>query len=430
MAVEYGTRIVSPPELDDLRQVLGDPHLRLEDLGVSPNINPFAKHKFVRYAKLDDLTEQELRDTNYGLRFHTAFAPDQLEQGFEYLRPDGANWHFRLDDMIGYDHTSSAPMRGYGDIELRLIGGGSHTFWFMGRLPSIYDLTLADFPALENFYPCLVISTPKGLLQWKTAENKFGEEGDKAITVTYDELNKFVDKGPYTYLLCGFSTKQTSFSAMQQFGQFTSLPSDEDLTGKITISNRVNIDVEFLYIKDNIQLGENTFEDINKYAGLLSIDGSRNWRYGVGNSGNIALVARITNNENAISIARAALEFNVFPTIVEHQNEVIAKPSRTFLMTMNGLTGQAEAINSNIYISFKPGETKYIGWNLPNIALTTSTGNVAFPTDSMKADMIVALQYKTGAGKTTLGSVAGPLRVKSGMTDTDDPILGPIISEP
>lgn len=118
--------------------------------------------------------------------------------------------------------------------------------------------------------------------------------------------------------------------------------------------------------------------------------------------------------------------FNVFPTLVESENEVNTVAKQTFLMTMNGLTGQAEAINNNMYLSFKQGETKYIGWNLPNIAATMANGHTAPPYLDSKADMVVALQYDTGTGKITLGSVVGPLRVKAGYTDTDDSTIGPI----
>lgn len=88
-------------------------------------------------------------------------------------------------------------------------------------------------------------------------------------------------------------------------------------------------------------------------------------------------------------------------------------------MTMNKLTGQAEATNNNMYLSFKQGETKYIGWNLPNIAATMANGHTAPLDPDSKADMLVALQYDTGTGKITLGSVLGPLRVKAGDTDID-----------
>lgn len=119
--------------------------------------------------------------------------------------------------------------------------------------------------------------------------------------------------------------------------------------------------------------------------------------------------------------------FNVFPTLVESENEVNTVAAQTFLMTMNGLTGQAEAINDNMYLSFKQGETKYIGWNLPNIAVTMGNGHTTSPYPDSKADMVVELQYDTGTGKITLGSVAGPLRVKAGDTDTDDSTIGPIL---
>lgn len=382
------------------------------------NINPASKRKPIRHANKGYVSDAEMKEANYGLRFNTAFNVRDLEQGYTYVRTTG-NDPRRYTDFEGYRHSSRFPMRGYGDIELRPIGEDSHTFWFMERLPSIYDLQLGDFPALENFYPCLAIFNTQGSVQWKTGSVKFGERGDKSIEITYNELNKSVDKGPWTYKLCGFSAKQTSFGDWQ-FGQFTSLPSDEDLTGRIAISNRFNIDVEFVYIKDSIQPGENTFEDIDKYTGLRFIDGSNKWRYGVGFHGNIALVARITNNEYAISLWKNGMEFNVFPTLVESENEVNTEAGQTFLMTMNGLTGQAEAINSHIYLSFAPGETQYIGWNLPNIATTMANGHPTIPYYDSKADMVVALQYDTGSEKITLGDVAGTLRVKAGDTDTDD----------
>lgn len=110
--------------------------------------------------------------------------------------------------------------------------------------------------------------------------------------------------------------------------------------------------------------------------------------------------------------------FNVFPTLVESENEVNTVAAQTFLMTMNGLTGQAEAINDNMY--FEPGETKYIGWNLPNIAVTMANGYTTSPDPDSKADMYVELQYDTGAVKITLGGVDGPLRVKAGDTYIGD----------
>lgn len=416
--------ITAPVGIEDLRQTLGTSSADIGMICDEANINPASKRKPIRHANKGYVSDAEMKEANYGLRFNTAFNVSDLEQGYTYVRTTG-NDPRRYTDFEGYRHSSRFPMRGYGDIELRSIGEDSHTFWFMGRLPSIYDLQLGDFPALENFYPCLAIFNTKGSVLWKTGSVKFGERGDKSIEITYNELNKSVDKGPWTYKLCGFSAKQTSFGSWQ-FGQFTSLPSDEDLTGRIAISNRFNIDVEFVYIKDIIQPGENTFEYIGKYTGLLSIDGSRKWRYGVGSHGNIALVARITNNEYAISLRRNAMIFNVFPTLVESENEVNTGAAQTFLMTMNGLTGQAEAINDHIYLSFAPGETKYIGWNLPNIATTMANGHPTIPYLDLKADMVVALQYETGTGKITLGSVVGRLRVKTGDTDTDDSTIKPI----
>ena len=119
--------------------------------------------------------------------------------------------------------------------------------------------------------------------------------------------------------------------------------------------------------------------------------------------------------------------FNVFPTLVESENEVNTVAAQIFLMTMNGLTGQAEAINDNMYLSFKPGETKYIGWNLPNIAAKMANGHASPPDPDSKADMAVALQYNTGTGKITLGSVLGPLRVKAGDTYIGDSTIRPPI---
>lgn len=411
--------ITAPVGIEDLRQTLGTSSADIGTICDEANINPASKRKPIRHANKGYVSDAEMKEANYGLRFNTAFNARDLEQGYTYVRTTG-NDPRRYTDFEGYYHASRFPMRGYGDIELRSIGGDSHTFWFMG-VTSIYDLQLEDFPALENFYPCLAIFNTKGSALWKTGSVKFGEQGDKSIEITYNELNKFVDKGPWPYKLCGFSAKQTSLGALQS-GQFTSLPSDEDLTGRIAISNRVNIDVEFVYIKDRILFGENTFENINIYAGLLSFDGSKNWRYGVGYNGNIALVARITNNGYAISLRKGAMVFNVFPTLVESKNEVNTVATEPFLMTMNKLTGQAEATNNKMYLSFKQGETKYIGWNLPYIAATMANGHTA-PLDlNSKADMGVVLQYETGTGKITLGSVLGPLRVKTGNTDID-PIL-------
>lgn len=412
-------QITAPVGIEDLRQTLGTSSADIGTICDEANINPASKRKPIRHANKGYVSDAEMKEANYGLRFNTAFNVRDLEQGYTYVRTTG-NDPRRYTDFEGYRHSSRFPMHGYGDIELRPIGEDSHTFWFMGRLPSIYDLQLGDFPALENFYPCLAIFNTQGSVLWKTGSVKFGERGDKSIEITYNELNKSVDKGPWTYKLCGFSAKQTSFGDWQ-FGQFTSLPSDEDLTGRIAISNRFNIDVEFVYIKDSIQPGENTFEDIDKYTGLRF-----KWRYGVGFHGNIALVARITNNEYAISLSKNGMEFNVFPTLVESENEVNTEAGQTFLMTMNGLTGQAEAINSHIYLSFAPGETQYIGWNLPNIATTMANGHQTFPYPDSKADMVVALQYDTGSEKITLGDVAGRLRVKAGDTDTDDSTIGPI----
>lgn len=413
--------ITAPVGIEDLRQTLGTSSADIGMICDEANINPASKRKPIRHANKGYVSDAEMKEANYGLRFNTAFNVSDLEQGYTYVRTTG-NDPRRYTDFEGYHHASRFTMRGYGDIELRSIGGDSHLFWFMG-LTSIYDLQLEDFPALENFYSCLAIFTTKGSVLWKTGSVKFGEQGDKDIEITYNELNKFVDKGPWTYKLCGFSAKQTSLGS-ERFGQFTSLPSDEDLTGRIAISNRVNIDVEFVYIKDRILLGENTFEDINRYAGLIwsdlgenTSDGSKNWRYGVGYNGNIALVARITNNESApISLRKNAMVFNVFPTLVESKNEVNTVAAQIFLMTMNKLTGQAEATNNNMYLSFKPGETKYIGWNLPNIAAKMANGHTAPLDPDSKADMLVVLQYDTGTGKITLGSVAGPLRVKAGDT--------------
>lgn len=409
-------RITAPVGIEDLRQTLGTSSADIGMICDEANINPASKRKPIRHANKGYVSDAEMKEANYGLRFNTAFNVSDLEQGYTYVRTTG-NDPRRYTDFEGYRHSARFPMRGYGDIELRSIGGERHTFRFMGGLPSLSDLQLEDFPALENFYPCLAIFNTNGSVLWKTGSVKFGEKGAKSIDITYNELNKSDVKGPWTYKLCGFSTKQTSFGS-ELFGQFTSLPSDEDLTGRIAISNRVNIDVEFVYIKDIIQLGENTFEDIFKYTGPTKL------RYGVGYNGNIALVARITNNEYAISLMVNAMVFNVFPTLVD-KNGVNTVAAQTFLMTMNGLTGQAEAITAYMDLSFYPGETKYIGWNLPNIAMTMANGHVTIPYTDLKANMFVSLQYDTGTGKIPLGDVAGLLRVKSGDTDTDHSTIGP-----
>lgn len=120
------------------------------------------------------------------------------------------------------------------------------------------------------------------------------------------------------------------------------------------------------------------------------------------------------------------MKFKVFPTLVESENEVNIDAGPTFLMTMNGLTGQAEAINDYIDLSFAPGETQYIGWNLMNIALTMANGHPVIPYLELKADMFVTLLYDTGTGKIPLGDVAGRLRVKTGATDTDKSTIVPI----
>ena len=415
--------ITAPVGIEDLRQTLGTSSADIGMICDEANINPASKRKPIRHANKGYVSDAEMKEANYGLRFNTTSNVRDLEQGYTYVRTTG-NDPRRYTDFEGYYHASRFPMHGYGDIELRAIGEGSHSFWFLG-LTSIYDLQLEDFPALENFYPCLAIFNTKGSALWKTGSVKFGEQGAKSIDITYNELNKFVYKGPWTYKLCGFSAKQTSLGA-EIFGQFTSLPSDEDLTGRITISDSVNIDVKFVYIKDSIQYGENTFEPINRYTELFSIDESKNWRFGVGYNGNIALVARMTNNDHAtISLRKGAMVFNVFPTLVESENEVNTVAAQTFLMTMNGLTGQAEAINDNMYLSFKPGETKYIGWNLRYIAATMANGHTASPDLDSKADMLVVLQYYTGTGKIPLGAVVGALRVKAGNTYFD-PILPPL----
>lgn len=420
--------ITAPVGIEDLRQTLGTSSADIGKICDEANINPASRRKPIRHPNKGEVSDAEMKEANYGLRFNTAFAPDLLELGYTYVRTTGNDVR-RYTDFRDYHHDSQLPMRGYGDIVLRPIGGSSHVFWFMGRMPSIYDLQLGDFPALENFYPCLVLFFPSGSYLWKTGSVKFGEQGNKSVEITYDELNRFVNKGPYTYKLCGFSAKQTSFNDAQQFGQFISLPSDEDLTGIITLSNTINVSCDFLYIKDQILSGENDFEDIKKYSGALSIDGPSD-RFGVMWNGDIALVARITNNEPTdLSFYKSRLIFHADRTIMSN-DEVETAAAQTYDMTMaaSGLKGTA-VLNSSTVLTIKSGETKYVGFNLPGLALITdASGSIGFPTpgDVATADMIIALRYEPGSASTLLGSVWS-LRVTTGPSTSDGGGLEPPI---
>ena len=421
--------ITSPPNLEDLRQVLGDPHLRLNDLGVSPNINPFSKHKFVRSAKLDDLTEAELRDTNYGLQLHTAFTPDLLEQGFEYLRPDGIAWYFRLDDMIDYKHNAMAPISGIGDFSLSTLSR-TQTIFFQQQKGSLFDdIRLSEFPALANFYPCLVIytTTTSGSRAFicKTGEYTFGEGVQQYIDITYNELSQFAGKS-LEYMLCGFSAKQTSFDESQQFGQFISLPSADALTGRITIKTSVSINMEFIYITSRIVAGKNnTFSYLSTFSGPVSIEGS-SWRYGVGTTGNIALVGRITNNENVTyNMTRMGIKVEAYPNLVSTQRPtILPSPNQMFEMTMLGAAvGSAEEITGSSSLKILPGETKYVGFNMDALAFRLPNGTTAIPSTDAQADMDI--NFKLGTA--LLGGVFA-LRIKTGDSTKGDIIdPGPIV---
>ncbi|WP_300904184.1 hypothetical protein [uncultured Alistipes sp.] len=419
--------ITSPPEIADLQRALGDPSTTLRALCTSPNINIWARYKPFRLVKLDDATEAERKAANYGLIFHTANTPGSLVQGVEY---NGAvEGGYRIDDLIGYNRNAMPPMSGMGDFSLSELSK-SETIFFQQQKGSMFDdLRLSEFPALANFYPCLVIFTrttgTSRAFICKTAAYTFGEGVNQYIDITYNELSTFANKS-LEYMLCGFSAKQTSFDEAQQFGQYISLPAEDALTGLITIRTSVDIEFIFTYITNRIVAGKNTFSPLSTYAGAVSAEGT-SARFGVKSQGNIALVARITNNENTTyNMRRKAINVEATETLMTHDPVTGLNPSAMFEITMTGASGTATEVSDSVPLQIRPGETKWVGFNLDAIAYRGLNGNIYYPLPNAQADMDIIFRL----GTAFLGGV-GQLRIINGDPTHGDIIdPGPIVPDP
>lgn len=417
--------ITSPPEIADLQQVLGDPSTILRVLCTSPNINKWARNKPFALVKLEDVTEAERKAANYGLIFHTSNIPSTLIQGVEYNRAieDG----YRIDDFIDYNRNAMPPMSGIGNFALSVLSR-TQTIFFQQQKGSLFDdLRLSEFPALSNFYPCLVIFTRttsgSSTFICKTAAYTFGEGVNQYIDITYDELSQFAGKS-LEYMLCGFSAKQTSFNDAQQFGQFISLPAEDALTGLITIRTGAAIEVVFTYITNRIVVGANDFKPLSIYSGAISIDGA-SARFGVQTTGDIALVARITNNENATyNMTRMGLNVEATATLVSNDPVTGLKPSAMFEMAMSGSTGTATAVSDYVPLQIKPGETKWVGFNIDAIAYKKGAMTV-IPSVDAEADIDIIFRLDNAF----LGGVA-QLRIKNGNSSKPGEITDPVPVEP
>ena len=352
-------RITAPVSIYDIQQTLGDASQDLGSLANSANINRNARDKPIRHANVGEVSEAERKAANYGFQFNFANNAADLVQGVTYLKPDG-DWWKRMNDFIGYEHNAQPPMSGIGDFSLSAVTA-KKDIYFRNQKPAwINDLTLGEFPALANYYPCVVLfeTLSNGLKsrRVKTGERTFAEGGDPVVELTRQE----VGATPRTieYMLCGFSAKKTSFDDIDVVGQYVSLPSDDALTGTVTIRSGISVDFEFVYITRRIEAGKNIFELVKTYNGPLNIDGTKNARFGVGTTGDIALVARITNNEEvAFTATRLSLAVSAYPTLITTAEPSRYSPSEMYEMEMSGNLGTATATTQ---LRVAPGECRWM----------------------------------------------------------------------
>lgn len=418
--------ITEPPSNLDVRAVLGIATLDVGSQCLSDNVNKWARNKPIRHSNPGEVSEAERKGMNYGFQFNTSNIPSTLVQGVTYLKPDG-DWWKRLNDFIGYNHSAMPPMSGIGNVALSVLSR-TETIFFQQQKGSLFDdLRLSEFPALANFYPCLVIFTRttsgSSTFICKTGEYTFAEERELYIDITYNELSTFANKS-LEYMLCGFSAKQTSLSGQQQVGQFISLPAEDALTGLITIRTGVAIEVVFTHITNRIVVGANDFKPLSIYSGAISIDGA-SARFGVQSTGDIALVARITNNENATyNMTRLGLNVEATATLVSNDPITGLKPSAMFEMAMSGSTGTATTVSDYVPLQIKPGETKWIGFNLDAIAYKKGAMTV-IPSVDAEADIDIIFRLDNAF----LGGVA-QLRIKNGNSSKPGEITDPEPVEP
>ena len=127
------------------------------DLGMmctSPQITVWPKFKPVRFPSYKVLTEEDMRDVNYGIDFSNAH--DDTRQGliqkainsngeYGYLRPRGGESEpFRLLDFNGYNHNAEPPYRYTVEHQK-----GSADGWLDISLAPKADLTLSDLDPTE-----------------------------------------------------------------------------------------------------------------------------------------------------------------------------------------------------------------------------------------------------------------------------------------
>lgn len=106
--------ITKPVSIKDVQQTIGNASGDLGTLCKSSTINKWSKIKPVSYAKLFNMTEADYAAVNFGFKIipytHPSLVYKDVVSGaiWEYIKPTGGMTSpYRLEDFIGYNHSSS-----------------------------------------------------------------------------------------------------------------------------------------------------------------------------------------------------------------------------------------------------------------------------------------------------------------------------------
>lgn len=126
--------ITAPVSIEDISTCLGVGSYDLGTLCVSNNVNKWARHKPVRLNTVNEISDDDFKDANFGLEIPSGKSdPIEAAKGeYAYLKPRGGAYNeiYRQLDFNGYDHYTTAPCINPGVYEVNTLLSSTYMFSF------------------------------------------------------------------------------------------------------------------------------------------------------------------------------------------------------------------------------------------------------------------------------------------------------------
>lgn len=219
-------------------------------------INKWSRHKPVRSSILFNLSDDDFKDTNFGLSLPNYYPQDFKEAinnaTYDYLPPrGGASEPYRLGDFRFYRPSSVSPCKKCVNytFDTTIIENQFMINLVLNHMGhDDYNIGLDEFVLLADKYLAVILEYDDGrghiVNLWKTASTTLGKSG---YSVIFEDLDKD-SMHNIKYYVCASSKIQEKQTTDISYVDFYGLPfnTPEDASAKISIIATNPFSVHFL----------------------------------------------------------------------------------------------------------------------------------------------------------------------------------------